>query len=355
MPIKRLRRDARTELPSMGELRKGGERPEDGRRPGQDLDYWRFTSEDPEIVAAFEAEYGTEPQAISVMFPNSDIDDNWEAWQEEWNASALIHRCDGETCVLWLKPDGTYSDEPKPCPSGCKPSGQLRVLLPDLYQYGYVRPVRMLTHSIHDILTIEGALAYIASLCHGGDLRGARCILQRVPRSISTPGKDGKRARRQKWLIQLVPDAEFVRQRMAQLEAKQYTMALPSGPRMDVDAETGEILELRPGDDLGRQTARERMGGVGLTFDMPDVEEAEIVDVDAEEDVDPKEADVVALPSWALDGGRKFEEFLLANKVNLADFYDFWKATDFAHFAPATNSEAFNKFNDYRAAIQKKA
>ena len=53
MPIKGLtdRKSLKPRLPSLGKLRKGAEKT--ANKPGADLAYFRFTSDNPEVVEAF--------------------------------------------------------------------------------------------------------------------------------------------------------------------------------------------------------------------------------------------------------------------------------------------------------------
>lgn len=207
--------DKGVKLPVLGTLRKGAPKPDRG--PGKDLDYWRFDTEDPTAKALFEQVYGTEPRTIRVVLPYNTIDENWQAWKEEWSSSSLKHRCDGETCVLHQLPNGTYSTAPVPCPGNCKQAGYLTVILPELQRFA---AVTVLTTSIHDIMQLQGNLETLAL---NGTVRGIPLMLSRVPKEISVPNldkngnplKDQKgqpkpRARRVKWLVQLEPQPKWL-------------------------------------------------------------------------------------------------------------------------------------------------
>lgn len=229
----------RAEFPEIGQLRKGAEKPNE-KQPGKDLTYFRFTSELPDVVAAFESAYDGEPRLINVFLPFRHADDCWEAWQEEYKAGGLVHRCDGETAVLWQKQDGSYSTEKKPCPGGCKPTGRLKVIIPELRRLAYVT---VLTTSWHDIRNLDAQLRALESL--RGDLTGIPLQLRRRPHKISTPsGNGGKRVRREKWLLSIEAAPQWVD---LQLEAQQAAAIpqLPSGPAPEpvVDVVTGEIVE----------------------------------------------------------------------------------------------------------------
>lgn len=244
MAIKGLTDRVVPAFPRIGKLRKGGARPDSGRAPGRELSYWRFTSENPEVEAAFVAAYGAEPTELDVFLPFASIEDNWGCWKEKWVAGGLEHRCDGEACTVRMI-DGTYDREPAPCPGGCKEVGRLAVILPMLLRAGRVGYVTMETHSLNDIANIQATLMATAQSRGQDDMRGIPFTLRRVKRIISTPSGDGKRARREKVLVELVPSWQWVSR---QIEAAQSeTMALPAPPPAQIpatiDPDTGEILD----------------------------------------------------------------------------------------------------------------
>lgn len=224
MPIHGLTgRGAR--FPEIGKLFKGAKKETktnaQGRNYetfGKELDHWRFESKEPHIVEAFQKAFGPEPREIPVYLPFSRTEENFEAWQEQYTAGGLSHRCDGEDCVLWLNEEtGLYDTAPRPCPTpsmtpekakrdGCKPVARMRVVIPALNQIGYVT---VETHSKHDILHLDAALPAYESLRPEG-LRGIPMMLCRVKKEISTPGEtNGKRTRRAKWMIELKPHPEW--------------------------------------------------------------------------------------------------------------------------------------------------
>lgn len=239
-------------FPEIGQLRKGAEKPKEGNKPGKDLDHFRFDSADPGAVAAFKAAFGDTPSEVEVLVPYPTTDENFDAWREEWAASSLKHRCDGVTCVRWLTPKGTYSDEPKPCPGGCKQSGRLKVIVPALQRFAYVT---VMTTSIWDILTIHQNLTALEMM--RGSLQGIPLILRRVEREISTP-RDGKRVRTKKWLITIEAKPSWVR---LQLAAQQQA-ALPV---------FNEPLMLAPGQ----------------------IDDEDVIDIQREPTVDPERAEVL--------------------------------------------------------------
>ena len=230
MPIIGLT-DQRAALPQIGTLRKGS--PKTDKKPGTDLgEFFRFDSTDADALAAFESMYTDKPKSIRVFIPYDSIDQAFDSWNEAYTAGAMQHRCDGKTCVLSLQ-NGRYSSEPIPCPGGCKATGRLRVLIPEL---GRRAIVMVLTTSIHDIVNIHANLLDLEEAT--GSLKGIPLILRRVEKAISVPGPDGKRVRRNKWLIQIEPQRQWVE---LQLRAQQE-VAL-SGIRAQLNPAPIEAIE----------------------------------------------------------------------------------------------------------------
>jgi|GEM_PF-2540631 len=244
MAIKRLVREA--QFPNIGKLRKGGVKPETGKAPGKDLTYFRFDTDDERASKMFHAVYGNEPSEINVYLPHQTTEQNFTCWQEAYVAGGLQHRCDGETCVIWLSPDGKkYHTEPKPCPGGCKEVGRLMVIIPELQRFAFITAE---THSIHDIMRLTKNLQAVEYL--RGDLRGIPFILKRTPVEISTPAGDGKRARREKWLLSIEVDPAWA---ALQLESMHRAALTVNGVTVDdsrllttayVDEDEGEIVTM---------------------------------------------------------------------------------------------------------------
>lgn len=247
MPIRGLTDNVLPAFPFLGKLRKGGEK-QDGK-VGRELKYWRFTSENPDVVRAFHEAYGDQPVALSVYLPYSDVLTNWATWKEKWVAGGLEHRCDGEVCQIWRTQQGTYSREPKPCPGGCKDVGRLVVWLPELIKAGYVGFVTMETHSNHDLRKITGTLNAVAQ-SRANDpqgLQGIEFTLRRKKEMISTPDGRGGRTTREKWLVSIEPVASWAATYLS-MAAGAAMGVLPAAPGM-VDADTGEIFDDDDDDD----------------------------------------------------------------------------------------------------------
>ena len=219
MPIKGLTTNHEASFPEIGKIRKGDKKPNE-KQPGKDLHYFRFVTEDRAAELSFTQAFGNEPDELTVYMPFATTNENFIAWKEDWKASSLVHRCDGETCVIWQTSNGKYSQDPKPCPGNCKQVGRLKVILPALQRMAYVT---VLTTSIWDIINLHQNLSALEFL--RGDLRGIPLILRRRWREISTPsGRDGQRARRKKSLLTIEADPSWV---ALQLEAQKQA-ALPS-------------------------------------------------------------------------------------------------------------------------------
>lgn len=230
MTIKGLT-DQAAAFPRIGELRKGEEKPKEGNRPGRDLTYFRFTTEDDLARAMFNKAYPDQDalRNINIFLPHKTADENMDSWIEKWVAGGLVYRSDGETLVLWRTEKGAYSLEPKSDPyteldangkrkDGGSQVGRLSVIVPEL---GRFATVTILTTSKHDIMNLTRQLRSYEAL--RGDLRGIPFVVKRKPYKISTPGQNGKRERREKWLLSIETQPEWT---MAQLGAMERA-ALP--------------------------------------------------------------------------------------------------------------------------------
>ena len=199
MPILGLT-DRPPQFPRIGILRKGTPKQEgrNGKQTyGKDLEGFRFDTDDTAAADAFGASYGDEPKQVNIFLPYATTDENFQTWKEAWTASALQHRCDGETMHVWLdKTTGKYRKDLQPCSGGCKEVGRLLVIIPELRRMAYVQ---VETHSINDIVEIQQNLLALEQA--RGTLRGIPMVLSRRPREISTPRDNGQRARVTKWLL----------------------------------------------------------------------------------------------------------------------------------------------------------
>lgn len=249
-------------FPTIGKLRKGSAA-QGGI--GKDLPYFRFTATDTDqknasdIEAAFVRAYGEKPTRLEVFLPYPEVDENFAAWNEEWSAKGLVHRCDGEVMDQWLDGD-KYSRVPKPCPyftgekartkkDTCKPVGRLTVMLPDLIRAGYVGYVTMETHSKHDIITIHNSLT-AAREAAGNRPDGIKNIpfyLQRYQASVTMPTEDGGRRKVSKWLCKIEPVPQWVSLQIA--AASKATMLMLTDET--VTTVNGEWIDDDDDDDAG--------------------------------------------------------------------------------------------------------
>jgi hypothetical protein len=214
-------------FPQIGIIRKGA--PKTQNAPGKDLAYFRVEFDEKEIQAAqdFVNRFTNAPTDITIMLPFNEIGRCWEAWRETYVAGAMIHRCDGERVQYAINSQTGerlvvngigQNGQPVLCKGkadGCRPIGRLRVIVPELQRLAYLM---VLTTSIHDIINISNQLEAISAMT-GGRLAGIPLVLRRRPKKISTPsGANGTRARREKWLVSIEADPEWVKVKLLQMK-----------------------------------------------------------------------------------------------------------------------------------------
>ena len=234
MPIKGLT-DRQAQFPQIGVIRKGGpkqQREKNGRKyeiMGKDLDHFRVLFDEAEVTASseFVHAYGNEPKEINILLPFNSVNENFDAWQEAYKAGGLIHRCDGEKVWYEIDPKTgerlvTNGDPYKLCDgsSDCKPSGRLKVIVPELQRLAFLTVV---TTSYHDIANISRQLQALLQI--NGKLAGVPLKLRRRPVKIATPKSetDRKKVRRVKHLLSIEADPEWVRAKLNEMR----TAALP--------------------------------------------------------------------------------------------------------------------------------
>jgi len=190
----------------IGRLRKGSAK--NGGRVGRDLDHFRFTSNDPLVLKAFESAYGHEPESLRVYLPYRTMEENFSSWRESYGANELCKmRCDGDYIVDWIAGDRHYhghrlctselKDTENRCP-GCplEPKGRLNVILPALWEAGHFGVVLLVTGSWNDIGHIT------SKLVQWEPLQGREFILSRHRERIAVPIK-GKRAAKEMPLVKI--------------------------------------------------------------------------------------------------------------------------------------------------------
>jgi hypothetical protein len=239
MPIVKYQ-NQEVRFPKCGTLRKGAPKPERG--PGRDLNYFRFDPIDEQTGKDFAEHYGDEPRSINVFLPYATTDENFHCWQEEYSASELKHRCDGEFVYERNARTGQIERTDTPCPGGCQEVGRLTVIIPELKRFAYVT---VLTGSAHDLAELLSNLQAIEMLQR--DLRGIPMVLRRIKRMISTPDdRTGKRARREKWLLNIEVAPQWARSMLTSMERQAMPLletTVNDRPAL-VDTRSGEILEV---------------------------------------------------------------------------------------------------------------
>ncbi len=255
---------------TIGRLHKGGpmreKKREDGsivRYPGEELSYFRFESDRPDVMAAFKAAYGDKPTALHVILPFPTAVEVFQTCSEEWDAGGLVHRCDGVEMSLWRDERGVIHAappaKPEPCKyslhpelrtkknPGCKWVGRLYVIIEELLQANLPGLVSLVTTSKNDDLALARQLADIEEKrrLEGSDwpLYYMQCTLRRVPKMVSMPTDNG-RTRQLKYMVEIEPVITWVNR---QIEAAQNEIAglldEPRGPRQEpdwVDASTAD-------------------------------------------------------------------------------------------------------------------
>ena len=235
-------------FPEIGQIRKGAKK--EGNRPGFDLTYFRVEFDEREVEAAekFHSVYGEKPAEIRIVLPFNDIPRMWDAWLEAYTAGRMIARSDGEYYTYLIdtktgeilvksgldvktglpkpyvdgQPVGYYMDgKGKQQPVFCKPTGRLKIIIPELGRAAYLT---LMTTSKHDIANISAQLEAFRTV-NNGLIAGIPLILRRRPKKISCPNPDGTRARREKWMVSIEADPQWMSQMIGHLNS----LALPGG------------------------------------------------------------------------------------------------------------------------------
>lgn len=293
MPIKGLT-DRAVAFPQIGSIRKGAAKDPTKNQPGSDLKYFRIDLDESEkeALARLVKKYGDKPNDIAIIMPFDTIDQVWDAWREAYTAGALIHRCDGEYVQYAINPttgerivtNGVDANGQRvKCnlkdnqnrSARCKPTGRLNVVIPELERLAYLV---VHTTSIHDILNISRQLDAIKSI-NGGHIAGIPLVLRRRAVKISTPsGDNGKRARREKWLISIEADPSWVSAKIGAMKLA----VMPSADLLKIEAPDS-------GPDLGRLD------------EYDDTESEDEQDSEAGEIIEETESEVVTWPTSGQD------------------------------------------------------
>jgi Recombination directionality factor-like len=267
-------------LPEIGRIFKGSPKQINPKKndgslmQGTDLDYFRFepsasTHNLPspdnngtlaEYLVRQYAELGDAPRALPIQFLHSEVEKDFnaehnEVWAKIGGVERCITRCDGAMQKLHLVEQNgkkMLSNAPiacaaaegmNKCPLGCKPTGRLFFIMPCL---NYPGLVILTTHSIYDILEIEGNLAMYSNW----DLNKIPFQLCRTEKTISRTNDDGSKTPMKKWLCHLSIDPRFGNAVLA-AQPKQYYAELTGG--IEWDAEFVDVTpqsQLPSGSDL---------------------------------------------------------------------------------------------------------
>ncbi len=251
-------------FPRLGVIRKGG--PKGERQPGKDLDYFRLDSA-PDVAAVYTALGDPQPREMRIFLPFDDLDRVFRAYHELYIAGTLLCQGDGERIVYLRNPDGQLlvrggvalvdfanngktgftRGEVVPCPgmahglyprcAKCKPHGYLMAIIPEVRRFGFYE---FKTTSFYDILNLTGNLRAIMAINHG-KLTGVPLVVRRAPQMISTPMPDGKRARREKWLLTVEADPAWVERMVNSWQVLPATTPMPAlAAPLDVVDDNGD-------------------------------------------------------------------------------------------------------------------
>lgn len=283
MPIKGLstREAAKPRFQVIGRLRKGEPKKANGHMGADLKDYFRFTSDDPEIVRTFYDIYGDKPNHLPFYLPFEAGEDNFSSWREDYGQNKLVkRRCDGEHWINWI--EGTrYMRGHKLCELECKNTpdrcpdcplkfvGRLSIILEPMWRAGYIGLVTVLTGGINDI----GAIS--SKLVQREPLTGKEFNLYRETRTIGVPNKKtGKRMAVSKSLVFVELSQRWM---LNEIEAAKTTaLALLTGTVPVLPAHTENGIDLSAVSDLDKP-------GEPLYGEPDDAEEIEGVVVDSED------------------------------------------------------------------------
>jgi hypothetical protein len=237
---------------TIGRLNKGDVKGE--RSPGREQPYFRFTGRLPEITKVFRDHFGPTPVGFRAYLPYPFPTENFSTWVECWQGSRMLWRSNGRYSVRrWIEERKAYSDKAEdqlahadlPVPPKSPPSwkGRLNLFFPELLEAGYPGTVLLGTSGKHDCVRIARALFQLAKDCRTRE-NGIQYIEVYVFRQeVTHTDPDG--TRRKHHDVFLMPAATWVTAQLA--AAKQDALsALPDGKEIEIDVETGEIIDVPP-------------------------------------------------------------------------------------------------------------
>lgn len=220
-------------LPRIAKLRKGAPKEQRKRKDGstyevvgRDLDHLRV-SFDPEyehLQPVFTKLYGKEPKEFAAFLNADTVHEAFDFWNEEWTATTMLRRCDGQHKHVWYNEQtGFYQNAKVLCDAkgggkcGCKAVGRLNVILPEFtMETGVIGYFTIETHSEEDIRTLYARITSIWATF--GKLRGVPLVFYRVPRKTSTPDvekngtRTGKRRNLTRHMLDCRVEPEYTKQ-----------------------------------------------------------------------------------------------------------------------------------------------
>lgn len=224
-------------FPQVGVLNKGA--PKNKSSPGKDMPTFRFTGFTPGAQKAWDAAFPEPPESLRVYLAYPTADEAFPTYKAAFKASRMTHRCDGETTsLLYNESRRGYDKSPHKCPGGCVETGDLKVVIPELIEAGYVGPVILRTHAKWDCINLTSELlaAEQEASMAGADLKGIEFRLYKRYESKPSPGG----GRQNHWLLHIAPEARWIQDRMREARAHAMGEVLEMDVRR-VNPDTGEV------------------------------------------------------------------------------------------------------------------
>ena len=187
------KRSTTSGLPLIGTIHKGAPKPKNSKKPGADLDHFRvdFNLQYQSLMPHFVTCYGHKPKQFKVITYGHTPDAVFQASLAEYQASGLVHKCNGAFRYRWRNDKGVIVNGQSECLAqgqgcGCKANAQLYVVLPEFSQAtGVLGTFRFTTTSKWDIITISDALNFL--LESYGSLHKVPFIVGRAPQKKTLP------------------------------------------------------------------------------------------------------------------------------------------------------------------------
>ena len=243
---------------------------------GEDLPYFRveFEPQFEHLRPLWLELYGEKPDSFyGVFLAGKTTDEAFPCWREEYNSSGtLIHKCDGESQVLFYdRRTGFHCTYKTECaahfepPCKCDDTGRLNLLIPEFIEAaGLLGYVSITTHSLNDILTLTRYLNDIEGMY--GTLAGVPFVFGRAARDMSAPKTDtkgvrtGERIKVKKSLLHLYCTEQFT-QAVLLPKLAGAALALPSGEMEPTALDNVVIDESEARKLLGGGGGLRRLGG----------------------------------------------------------------------------------------------